>query len=43
MGPNGLEDLFRELGELAVLGGEPGDPGEPGELEERGELFLMGL
>ena len=36
MGPDGLEDLFRELGELAVLGGEPD------EQEERGDL-LMGL
>jgi len=36
MGPDGLEYLFRELGELAVLGGEPD------ELEERGDL-LMGL
>ena len=43
MGPDGLEDLFRELGELAVLGGEPDEPGELGELEGRGDLFLMGL
>ena len=43
MGPDGLEDLFRELGELAVLGGEPDEPGELGELEERGDLFFMGL